>query len=467
MEGKGDSAIRVVLSGLGLGVAGAALFRDAGFGMNVSIWVSALVGAVLFLVKGLPRTTVVGLAIVAASAVGLGWYSSPHVTIANVLALLGGLGIAALGLRGSRFATCSVWDLSGRLFGEALRGPIEGLTVLASVPWKGLSRSRLGQKNAAVARGALLATPIVLLFGSLFARADAVFNSTVRQALSLDAEAVSSWLWLTFAFGTLAVGVLGSVAAPPVRKPPVGGDAHPWRIGMTELSVVLCSLCALFGLFVAIQAQYLFGGTVPVGLSYADYARRGFFELVWVAGLTLPLLVGAHAVAPLQPRRNLLAFRWMAAVLTGLVFVVMASALARMQIYVESYGLTPLRVSSTAFMAWLALVFSWFLTSLFRNAMPRFASGALIAAYGVVAALNFATPDRIAAEYNVVRYGGTPMLDARHLANLGAETIPVVRGHWSRISPAHRAVIEREYAVRKGSAADWRGATVSELLAGL
>src|SRR3712207_1338717 len=69
-------------------------------------------------------------------------------------------------------------------------------------------------------------------------------------------------------------------------------------LGIVEVGVILGLLDALFLAFVAVQVRYLFGGAERVvetaGLTYAEYARRGFFELVTVTALVLPLLLLAH-----------------------------------------------------------------------------------------------------------------------------------------------------------------------------
>lgn len=465
MEGKGDRALRAVLVSIGLGLAGAALFRGVGFGANLSLWVLAALGGVLYCSRGLSRTTLFGLIVVGLSAIGLGWYSSPDLVVANIVAMVGGLGVATLGVRSLQVGVASVWDLTGRLVGEAAQSFVEGFAVLGEVPWKGLSQSRAAQKNTAVMRGALIATPLVLLFGSLFSRADAVFSQTVTDAFSIDLSGIGEWFWLSVVFSAVGLGVVGAFSSPVVRKPPVARERREWKIGMTELTVVLCSLCGLFGLFVLIQFQYLFSGSaLPTGMGYAEYARKGFFELLWVSGLALPLLVGAHAVSPSESPRDVTVFRSLATVLTGLLFVVMASAMVRMQLYIESYGLTPLRVSSSAFMLWLALVFCWFLASLYRRAMDRFAFGAMAAGFGVIGLLNLVTPDIAAARYNVSRFGSSADLDAAHLADLGAETVPFVLSTIDKLSESDRKTVMEKYAL-KYDGGDWRGLSVSEMLA--
>jgi len=111
--------------------------------------------------------------------------------------------------------------------------------------------------------------------------------------------------------------------------------------------MVLGSLILLFTVFIAVQYRYLFegaslAGLVP-GLTYAEYARRGFFELVVVAAFTLPLLLIADwlFVAPGRAARSI--FRVMNLMLLCLVFLVLVSAFRRMSLYQQEYGLTELR----------------------------------------------------------------------------------------------------------------------------
>src|SRR5205085_5750237 len=142
----------------------------------------------------------------------------------------------------------------------------------------------------------------------------------------------------------------------------------------------LVLLDALFLCFVCVQVRYLFGGATWVaqvaGLTYAEYARRGFFELVWATALVLPLLLALHWLLRTDDRAAQRIFRALAAAQLVLLFVVIASALTRMRLYQREYGLTELRLYTTAFMGWLALVFVWFAATVLRGARERFACGA-------------------------------------------------------------------------------------------
>src|SRR5688572_31077318 len=90
----------------------------------------------------------------------------------------------------------------------------------------------------------------------------------------------------------------------------------------------------------------------PGTLGYAEYARRGFFELVTVAALVLPLLLLAHWLLRHRPARQQRAFNLLAGLLVVQLFVIVASALLRMSLYRQIYGETELRLYTTAFMLW-------------------------------------------------------------------------------------------------------------------
>ena len=73
---------------------------------------------------------------------------------------------------------------------------------------------------------------------------------------------------------------------------------NSFTLGAIEISIVLGLINLLFLSFVIVQIPYLFGGmdlvqTTP-DFKLAEYARRGFGELVIVAALVLPILLLSH-----------------------------------------------------------------------------------------------------------------------------------------------------------------------------
>ena len=100
-----------------------------------------------------------------------------------------------------------------------------------------------------------------------------------------------------FAGGLLSLAVAaeddGATDGAAVR-PPTQADVAPRRLGVAEALVVLLAVDLVVGLFVGLQLAYLFGGLdtlAAVGLTYSEYARRGYFELVLAAILAVLVIV--------------------------------------------------------------------------------------------------------------------------------------------------------------------------------
>ena len=193
-------------------------------------------------------------------------------------------------------------------------------------------------------------------------------------------------------------------------------------------------------------------------LSYAEYARRGFFELTAVAGLSLPLLLLAEWLLNKDDRRGVRTFRVLAAVVVALLCVIVASALFRMRLYVSAYGLTEQRLYVTAFMLWLAVVFGWLAATVLRGRREGFAAGALGAGLASIVILNLINPDALIARSNLARAGGPGPFDAVYVAGLSADALPLVVAALPALAPAEQCAISRGLHQRwKGerAGADW------------
>jgi hypothetical protein len=166
------------------------------------------------------------------------------------------------------------------------------------------------------------------------------------------------------------------------------------------------------------------------GLSYADYARRGFFELTCVASLLLAVLLGAHALIPAADSPTLRFYRRLAVPLVVLLGAMMCSALARMSLYVRYYGISTDRLYATAFMVWLAVVFVWLALTVLRSRPRTFAAGLVVSGFVVLFTLNAMNPDALVARANLARgeagRTGAAGTDLRYVAALGGDAVPVL-----------------------------------------
>jgi hypothetical protein len=415
--------LAILGAALALGVLGDLLLRETPWGLNWTLWALAATAAAWL--AGARRPLL--LAALGCSAL-LVWRASPVLAGLNLAAAATALALATAPLRAG-VASYAVAAL--RLGANTVAG---ALIVPAQVDWSETPRGRWSAPAGAAARGFAIAVPLVLVFGGLFVAADAVFENLVHDALDIgnpltDLAVIALWAWV-------ACGFLRHALEP--QEP--SAVATKRRLGHVEIAIVLGSLVVLFLLFVLVQLRYLFGGQEHVvettGLTYAEYARAGFFELVAVAALVVPLVLAGDALVREEARRL---FRVLSLALLALLAVVMSSALERMRLYTAEYGLTELRLYVTAFMAWLGLALTWSLLSIFRDRRQDFAWGATAAGFAVVLGLNVLNPDALIVRTNLDRHfeaGRT--LDVSYLTRLSADAAPTLAARFDRLEGLDR-----------------------------
>jgi len=192
------------------------------------------------------------------------------------------------------------------------------------------------------------------------------------------------------------------------------------------------TLVVVFAGFVAVQTTVLFGGAQHVltteHLTFADYARSGFWQLLTVTVLTLFIM----AVAARKADRTSRADRaWLRALLGGLAIlslVVVASAIGRMWTYEQAYGFSRLRILVSACELWLGVVFLLILVAGIRLRTRATWLPQAVVATGVLALLILVglNPDRFVADRNVDRYFRTGRIDLSYLSHLSVDAVPAL-----------------------------------------
>ena len=494
MKERTKLGLRVLEAALLMGLLGDALLRATPWGINVFLWAGALAAAVLALLVRWRRDVLSGegrwlfLPVVLFAAF-FAWRDSWTLRFLDALAVMVALSLVALRSRVGRIDLAGILEyvvgviISGL---DAAFGPF--VLMLNDIHWREIPRAGWSRHTVAVVRGILIALPLLLLFGGLFMAADAIFEGIVNRAFNLNFETIFShtfvavlcaWIAGGFLRGTLLGSKLEFTGnGRPVFLPEeaaasaetsVEGEAtdapvpsKPLSLGIVEMGVVLGLLNILFLAFVTIQIRYFFGGAAfaqaSVGLTFAEYARRGFFELVTVATLVLPLLLFAHWLLRKENPVHERIFRVLAGAQVALLFVIMASAVGRMRVYQSEYGLTELRLYTTAFMGWLALVFIWFGLTVLRGQRERFACGALAAAFLVLVTLHVVNPDAFIVRVNTSHAQAGRAFDADYAASLSADAVPALFEALPALGQYNRCVValnllDRRFSLESG---DWR-----------
>lgn len=189
-------------------------------------------------------------------------------------------------------------------------------------------------------------------------------------------------------------------------------------------------LCMLYIVFFCSQLGYFvsaFMGTLPDEFSYAEYARRGFFELCGVASINLGVSAFINSVCEKPDGRSPLALKLCLIVMSLFTEVLIATALSKMIMYIVSYGFTPLRIYATIFMAAMAAFFAMMIV---KQVCEEFdiRSGAVVTVLTALLLVSYGRVDARTAQFNILLYksGVTEELDTNLLGRLSDEAVPYI-----------------------------------------
>lgn len=300
--------------------------------------------------------------------------------------------------------------------------------VLRAVPWvRHGTGEMLGRRRArllAWLRSLGVTVVLLIVFSVLFASADTVFADYLSR-VDLGGIPVRAVVAAIVALTTAAFAHL--VLAPPEW----GGIAlrRPQSIRRADWLLPVVALDALVLAFVLVQLSALHGGNQHVlqtaGLSYAEYAREGFGQLVVASCLLLLVVALAARRAPQSSTGDRTASRVALGLLCLGTLALVVSALTRLRLYVDAFGLTRTRLLVVVVEVALAVVVLLVLVAGVRWKgcwMPRAVVTVMALAILSLAAVN---PDAVIARHNagMQRQG---VIDVAYLGGLSADAVPTL-----------------------------------------
>jgi hypothetical protein len=455
-----------LLVALALGLLGDGLLRTTPWGINVGLWIvllllSLFAGITADRSRSRPASPVT-LAAALLFAAGFAWRDSPALRGLDLLGLGVSAGLLLWQRWGGHLGRAGFLDCTEGL-AQAGAHTVVGLPILLArdIDWSEVKPTGALRQTPAVLAGLALSLPLLLIFGGLFVAADAAYRRLVHDILQFD---FVTWMSHGALFGAITWGTAGFLRGATLMHDSPPRLPRPRRfggLGPIEAGTVLATLNLLFLTFVMVQFRYLFGGAQLVeqtlGVTYAEYAREGFFQLVTVAGLVLPLLWFLDWLHnPAKPRTT---FRWLARMMIALLAVIMASALFRMRLYQREFGLTELRLYASAFMLALVVVLVWFCFTVLLGKRERFLGGALLTALVAVGLLHWLNPDAwiVRANARHAIHSGRPF-DVPYAVRLSADALPALCAVLPELPPDAQADLRDRLKRRlsPGPSTDWR-----------
>jgi len=408
----------VLLASIGVGVLAGVVFPERNIGLGTFLVLMAFGATVFYAAKNRrdPFTvTCAGLCVLLSVPVVLrdaDWVAVPCLFIGGIVCMAG----LARGRSMPDFVVAAAaWPLAG------LRG----------MPWLGRTlRSITGTGHApAVARTAIWSLLGLIVFGLLFASADALFAEwadAVVPDLRMDMFVARFFVTVAVAGVTLAAAYLA--LNPPAIPLDIGGrrpvqSRYEWLAPVALVDLV-------FLMFLVAQATVFFGGhdylRRTTGLTYAEYVHQGFGQLIVATALTLLVVWAASHKASVETVEDRRWLRGALGLLCVLALVVVASALYRMHLYQEAYGFSQLRLLVDVFEIWLGLIVVGVIVAgiqLRGRWLPRMA---LLSSAVMLLGLAAINPDAWIARHNLDRYEQTGKIDWAYFGDLSDDAVPTI-----------------------------------------
>ena len=398
----------------------------------------------------------------------------PAVRAAEALAALDILAASALlGLAATqdveRMSSASVLGLLRRGLAIARRSlhvPGYLAAPLASPSERGRARRAL--------RAALIATPILILFAALLASGDRVFARMLQSVLpEWDVANILSHVVLTLVgIALIAIlwrSALGDREEQHTRQPLPGLP----QLRTSEWATVLGGINVLFAAFVVVQIRYLFGGShrieVTRGLTHAEYARSGFFQLAAAAALTVLVILAAWDAGRRDNRRQEMLFRGLVTAMVALTGVVLASALTRLALYEGTFGFTINRFFGYVAIASIGAILLLLAATIWTGRRDRVVVGFVVIGVAALLAVNVLNPDRFVADRNVARFEAIGKIDVSYTGyELGDDAVPVATTLLGKLSREDTQILRAALCERLellGSEPSWRSANAGRAAA--
>jgi hypothetical protein len=461
----------IILASLALAFIFNFLFFDKYIGVSIPIFTFILLGCLFFLGRKESRISLSKnwwlIILIMFFATMPAIRDNEFLTFLNILATLGLLMILAYQLVDTPAWLMKIHDyfsLGLVVPFRMLGGAFSSLATLGQFH----SNDKNREITFKIIKGFFMAIPVLIVFGLLFSHADLAFSQLVSSLININiSEYTFSYLFL-LAFSFFAgLSFLSYIFFPKQFAVQSTEIIAPKFDKGLEVLVFLGLIGLLFLIFIIFQITYLFGGETNIinaGFTYAEYARRGFFELLMVAVLSILVLLYAEKHAGLAIR----SYKFLIPALLLILEVAMTSVAAfkRLSLYIDVYGMTHLRFYVSAFIVLIFALLVLLAIKFIKNKPEQFFTfGSLLSVIAFLIAINFANPDALIIKKNIELYNSTKKLDVIYLQGLSADAMTeklelynILNGNDQK--HLHQLILMEKQQLQN-SAIDWQSANLS------
>lgn len=273
-----------------------------------------------------------------------------------------------------------------------------------------------------ILKGILISIPLVIVLLMLLSGADEVFSYylsniwdyiNIKNVLDFIVRAI-----IAVAIMFLVYGLNYTLSATKVKK--VNSKSLKRTFNSTTIITVLISIILVYLVFTKIQVSYLYlNKKLPAGVTFSDYARNGFFQLVFLVVLNLIMILSIKLKTIVNSSKTNSILNIGYSIITVLTINMGVAAIYKMNLYIGEFGYTRLRVLVQAFTVFLCisllflLIFIWKEKTLFKPVA--------ITAMVIYLALNYCNIDNFIAKENIKLISEREKMDLWYISSLSLD----------------------------------------------
>lgn len=460
LETRTKDGLYCILFSLLLGIIFDRLFFDKAPGISYPIFIGLCIGFFLWSIRDRIRMEK-----------SFGWFLlipiallslSFAVHTENIFYLLNFLAVPILMIASSILIVNSSlkWDKSS-FISEMLRKGIANVLNNITKPFRILKASikiertvQMEEGKKQILIGILVSLPLLAILIILLSSADMIFGyylanlTKIFNNINIEEFVPHTIITLVISFYLFGY-VWGFKSEEKTIGKVLDAPAVSWET--VTIITVLAALNILYLIFTIIQFSYLYGGNniaLPADFTYAEYARKGFFELTAATFINFIIVLSCLKYIKKDNKRLLKIANLLLTVLVAFTLNMLFSANFKLTLYEAAFGYTFLRVSVHLFMLLLFILYLVVAAGIWYRKIPIVKSIIVITII-MYTIINYLNIDGFIARKNIERYNETGKLDAYYLTTLSFEAVPYLIKLRDKSDSHVKMVIDKNLKYRK------------------
>lgn len=278
------------------------------------------------------------------------------------------------------------------------------------------------RKMKHVINGILISIPLVIVLLMILSGADEVFSyylSNIWDYINIkNIYDFISRVFIATIIMFLSYGLYYSLGSVKVKN--VNNKTFNRTLNSTTIITILVSIILIYLVFTQVQVTHLYlNKALPFGVSFSEYARKGFFQLVFLVVVNLIMIISIKIKTDVKHSKSNNILNILYSVITILTINMGVAAIYKMNLYIGEFGYTRLRILVQAFTLFLCIALLLLLVFIWREKLLF--KPIVVSAVAIYLVLNFVNIDNFIAKENLKLINTRAEIDTWYLSTLSLD----------------------------------------------